>query len=125
MNLAIKWPNPEKWGGLNGSMQHLLDGSLKEPGKLISCVGINPNKSKALFRFLLSPIVRTDSRLEGLSDRCVPGCCIDRLNRQGFSESGFSGASPLQDTNLIVSSRGSANLLRIISWTRQLRSPPR
>jgi hypothetical protein len=44
-------PSPEKSGGLNGSMQHLLDDSLKEPGKLISCVGINPNKSKALFRF--------------------------------------------------------------------------
>jgi hypothetical protein len=42
---------PRSNGGLNGSMQHLLDDSLKEPGKLISCVGINPNKSKALFRF--------------------------------------------------------------------------
>jgi len=48
---ALERPLSENPGGLNGSMQHLLDDSLKEPGKLISCVGINPNKSKALFRF--------------------------------------------------------------------------
>jgi hypothetical protein len=41
---------PDKSGGLKGSMQHLPNDSLKEPKKLISCVGINPNKSKALFR---------------------------------------------------------------------------
>jgi 4-hydroxyphenylacetate 3-monooxygenase len=37
-------------GGLNESMQHLLKVFSKEPRRLISCAGINSNKTKTLFR---------------------------------------------------------------------------
>jgi hypothetical protein len=44
-------PYSDNAGGLNGSMQHLLEVSLNESRRLISCLGINSNKTKALYWF--------------------------------------------------------------------------
>jgi hypothetical protein len=48
---CIKKPQSDKRGGLNGSMQHLLNVFLEESRRLNSFAGINSNKTKALFRF--------------------------------------------------------------------------
>jgi hypothetical protein len=44
-------PVSDNAGGLNGSLQHLLEVFPEEPKKLISFVSINSDKTKALFRF--------------------------------------------------------------------------
>jgi hypothetical protein len=41
---------PEKRGGLNGSLQHLLKVLLKGPTRLISFATVDSSKTKALFR---------------------------------------------------------------------------
>jgi hypothetical protein len=80
---------PDKRGGLNGSMQHLPKVLSYGSRRLISFAGFNANKTKALFRFWLSPVAQINSRLEVLSNQPVIWCCIDRLSSPGLSECGF------------------------------------
>jgi hypothetical protein len=44
-------PHSDNPGGLNGSLQHLLEVLLEESTRLISFAGVDSNKNKALFRF--------------------------------------------------------------------------
>jgi hypothetical protein len=46
-----RFPHSDNPGGLNGSLQHLLEVLLQESRRLISFAGINSNKTKALVRF--------------------------------------------------------------------------
>jgi hypothetical protein len=50
-----------KSGGLNESLQHLLNVSLLEAWKLISFATTNSNKTKALCKFCLNIAVGIDS----------------------------------------------------------------